>query len=215
MGIYDMYDLAHYNEKKLYKEFGVNAEFLIDHAKGIETCTISDIKNYRPKTNSVSTSQVLFRDYNYQETMIVLKEMVELKSLELVEKHLTTDTINLYIGYSNNKRKSTGGNYKLSFRTNLYSELVKAFLELYKKTTFSDTPIRRIGISFLRVEQKQNEQLSFFLDEEKRRKERNLELTIAQVKHKIGLNAVIKGMDLQEAATTKIRNKLVGGHNAI
>lgn len=210
-----MYDLAHYDENKLYKEFGINAEFLIDHSKGIETCTIRDIKNYRPKTNSISTSQVLYRNYNYQEAMIVLKEMVELKSLELVEKHLTTDTINLYIGYSRDERKATGGNCKLPFRTNVYSELVKAFLELYQKTTFPNVPIRRVGISFLRVEQKENEQISLFLNEDNVMKERNLELTIAQVKHKHGLNAVIKGMDLQEAATTKIRNQLVGGHNAI
>lgn len=210
-----MYDLAHYNETKLYKEFGVNAEFLIDHSKGLEACTIADIKNYKPKTNSLSSSQVLFRDYSYDEAIIVLKEMVELKSLELVENNLTTDTINLYIGYSKDEMKSTGGNYKLSFRTNVYSELVKSFLELYRRTTYKGVPIRRIGISFMRVEHKTDRQLSFFVDEEKIKKEVKLELAITQVKRKLGLNSIIKGMDLQEAATTKIRNNLVGGHNAI
>ena len=57
MGIYDMQDLAESDEKRLYKEFGINAEFLIDHSKGIETCTIKDIKNYKPKSNSSQPPQ--------------------------------------------------------------------------------------------------------------------------------------------------------------
>ncbi|MBQ7953739.1 MAG: DNA repair protein, partial [Clostridia bacterium] len=64
-GVYTLYDIAHFDEKILYKEFGVNAEFIIDHAKGIEPCTISDIKNFKAKTNSLSNSQILFNDYNY------------------------------------------------------------------------------------------------------------------------------------------------------
>ena len=55
-GILDMYDIAHTNPKILYKEFGVNAEFLIDHSLGIEPCTIADIKAYKPKSNSICNS---------------------------------------------------------------------------------------------------------------------------------------------------------------
>lgn len=44
-----MYDIAHIEQKKLYKEFGVNAEYLIDHSWGRESCTIADIKTYKPK----------------------------------------------------------------------------------------------------------------------------------------------------------------------
>ena len=100
MRIFDMYDVAHCEPKKLYKEFGVNAEFLIDHSWGIEPCTIADIKSYKPKSNSISTSQVLFRDYSFEEAKLVLKEMVELLSQQLIEKNLETDCISLYIGYS-------------------------------------------------------------------------------------------------------------------
>ena len=39
------------SEQTLYREFGVNAEFLIDHAKGVEPCTIEDIHNYKSKSN--------------------------------------------------------------------------------------------------------------------------------------------------------------------
>ena len=105
--IYDMYDLAHSNYNRLFKEFGINAELLIDHSYGRETCTIADIKAYSPKSNSISTNQVLFEDYTWQKARLVLKEMVELKSLELVEKGLVTDKLGLYIGYSKNCIKAT------------------------------------------------------------------------------------------------------------
>ena len=49
----------YYNEKLLYDLFGVNAELLIDHAWGYESCTMKDIKNYKPERNSVGTGQVL------------------------------------------------------------------------------------------------------------------------------------------------------------
>lgn len=74
MRIFDMYDIAHAEQKKLYKEFGVNAEYLIDHSWGKESCTIADIKAYKPKTNSISNSQILFEDYSFEKARLVLKE---------------------------------------------------------------------------------------------------------------------------------------------
>ena len=79
MRIFDMYDVAHTDPKKLYKEFGINAEYLIDHSWGKESCTIADIKAYKPKSNSISNSQVLFEDYSFIKARLVLKEMVELR----------------------------------------------------------------------------------------------------------------------------------------
>ena len=65
MRIFDMYDIANADPKKIYKEFGINAEYLIDHSFGKESCTIADIKSYKPKCNSISNSQVLFEDYSF------------------------------------------------------------------------------------------------------------------------------------------------------
>lgn len=211
--IYDMYDVAHANEKVLYKEFGVNAQFLIDHSKGIETCTIKDIKAYTPKSNSISTSQILFEDYPYEKARLVLKEMIETKCLELVEKNLVTDTIQLYIGYSKDVIRPSGGMYKMSMKTNNYNILLESFLSLYDKTTNIYTPIRRIGIAFAKVEEKQYEQMNLFIDEKKNTKEENVEKAIANIKINYGKNAIIRAMSLQEGATAIIRNKLVGGHN--
>lgn len=212
--IYDMYDIAHTNPKILYKEFGVNAEFLIDHSWGKETCTIKDIKNYKTKNVSISNSQVLFEDYSFENARLVLKEMVELNSIKLVEKKLITDTIGLYIGYSKNIINPTGGSMKLTNYTNTYSNLMAYFLKLYDSTTNKTVPIRRIGVSFNRLVSDEAQQLSLFENQEKITKERKIELAISNIKQKLGKNAIVRGMDLENGATTILRNKLIGGHNA-
>ena len=214
MGIFNMYDIAHTNQKRLYKEFGVNAEYLIDHSWGKESCTIADIKAYKPKTNSITNSQVLFEDYSFIKARLVLKEMVELGSLRLIENNLVTDTIGLYIGYSKNIIKPTGGTRKLTNYTNIYSELLKIFLEIYDKTTDKDVAIRRIGVNFANVIETESVQLSLFTDQEKIDEERKLELAMCSIKNKMGKNAIIRGMDLEDGATTIMRNKLIGGHNS-
>ena len=214
MRIFDMYDIAHTEQKRLYKEFGINAEYLIDHSWGKETCTIADIKAYKPKTNSITNSQILFEDYSFIKARLVLKEMVELGSLRLIESNLVTDTISLYIGYSKNIIKATGGTRKLSNYTNIYSELLKAFLELYDKTTDKSVPIRRIGVNFANVIETENVQLSLFKNQEKVDEERKLEIAMCSIKNKMGKNAIIRGMDLEDGATTIMRNKLIGGHNS-
>ena len=92
--LYTMGDIARCsitNEDLLYKLFGVNAELLIDHAWGWECVTLSDIKNYKPISNSITTSQVLYEPYNYIKTKLIIEEMLELLSLDLVRKKFVTD----------------------------------------------------------------------------------------------------------------------------
>ena len=211
--IFDMYDIAHTKPEILFKEFGVNAQFLIDHANGIEPCTIKDIKEYKPKTNSISNSQVLFKDYEYGKAELIVKEMVELLSQKLIEENLETDCIKLYIGYSKDFRSHTGGSRRLNYFTQSYRKLTYEFLKLYKQTTDKNIPIRRIGISFERLQQKRYEQLNLFENIEDNKKQVKLEKSIIEIKSKMGKNSIIRGMNLEEDATTLIRNKLIGGHN--
>jgi len=214
LNLKDMYDIAHADEKRLYKEFGINARLIIDHAKGIEPCTIQDIKNYTKKSISKSSSQVLFKDYTYNNAKLILKEMVDLLSLELIEENLVTDTIGLYIGYSKEVVRATGGRMKIHTPTNVYTELVKAFLTLYDKTTHLDKHIRRIGITFENVREIGNVQLSLFVNKAHEDKERQVATVVKNIKNKMGRGSVIKGMNLEKDATTLSRNKLIGGHNS-
>lgn len=107
-GMYTMGDVArcsvgresdYYNEDLLYKLFGINAELLIDHAWGWEPTEISDIKSYRPESSSLSSGQVLQEPYEFSKAKLVLKEMADLLSLELVSKRIVTDQIVLTVGY--------------------------------------------------------------------------------------------------------------------
>lgn len=214
MRIFTMYDVSHTDPKKLYKEFGINAEYLIDHSWGKESCTIADIKKYKPKTNSITNSQVLFEDYSFEKARLVLKEMVELGSLRLIEDNLVTDTVGLYIGYSKDIIKATGGTKKIINYTNVYTELLKTFLDIYDKTTNRNVAIRRIGVNFANVIETEDVQLSLFTDQEKIDKERKLELVMSGIKSKMGKNTILRGMNLEEGATTLVRNKLIGGHNS-
>lgn len=83
-GITTMESIASSNEDFLYRLFGIDAELLIDHAWGREPTTIADIKAYMPKTNCVTSGQVLMRDYEFAEGLLIVKEMADLLKLFLV-----------------------------------------------------------------------------------------------------------------------------------
>ena len=87
------------HEELLYRMFGVNAELLIDHAWGWEPCTIDYIKSYRPATNSISSGQVLQSPYTFKKARIVVEEMADALSLQLVERRIVTNKMTLTIGY--------------------------------------------------------------------------------------------------------------------
>ena len=114
------------NENLLYKLFGVNAELLIDHAWGFEPCTIEDVKKYKPSTTSLSSGQVLHEPYDYKKTKLIVKEMTELLTLDMVEKHYVTDQIVLTIGYDieNLKNSKIRDNYDGKITTDHYGRKV-------------------------------------------------------------------------------------------
>lgn len=107
-GLFTMGDIARcsigkpnefYNEELLYNLFGINAELLIDHAWGWEPCTMTDIKSYKPQDNSIGSGQVLHCAYKADKARLVVREMADMLSLELVEKGLVTDQIVITVGY--------------------------------------------------------------------------------------------------------------------
>ena len=214
LGIKDLYDLAHYDEKILYKVFGINAKTLIDHANGKEDTTIADIKAYKPKSNSLSNSQILFEDYNYKDAYIVLKEMVETNVLELTSKHLVTNHISLYIGYSKDAIKASSSSNLISNTTNSYKILLNEFTTLYKKIVNTNYPIRKLGISFGNLKDEYYAQYDLFTDVDEIEKERKAQEALVYIKQKYGKNTVLKGTNFLDKATARKRNTLIGGHNA-
>ncbi len=212
-GIVDLKGVAEFSEERLYKEFGINAKHLIDHAHGREPCTIKDIHEYKPKSTSLSNGQVLFKDYNYNDALIVMKEMVYSQVLELVEKRLVTDSISLHICYSKDVYRPTGASRKIGEFTNSYKKLAEHFEEIFKETTNRHFPIRRINIGLNNLQDDSFTTITFFADIEAEEKERRLQETIVSLRNKYGKNTVLKGISYMENATSRERNKMVGGHN--
>lgn len=214
LGITDLYGITQFPEYILYREFGINAEILIDHAWGKEPVEIKDIKAYKPSSNSISNSQILFEDYNYKDAYLILKEMVDTNVLNLTEKHLVTDRISLYIGYSKDRRKPSRGTCKITNRTNSYRILMEEFHLLYKRIVDPNYPIRQIALSFGNVRDEIYEQYDLFADMEKIEKERKLQQTLVNIRNKYGKNAVLKGMNYLPKGTARYRNMTIGGHKA-
>ena len=173
LGLYTMGDIAECslkNEDILYKTFGINAELLIDHAWGYEPCTLNDIKNYKPESNSLSTGQVLHEPYDYESAKLIVNEMTDLLVLDLVKKHFVTDCLVLTIGYDienlTNKNiskyysgevtydhygrktpKSSHGTIRLNNFTSSTKEILEAINTLFFEIANPILLVRRINIA--------------------------------------------------------------------
>ena len=212
-GIYDLYGVAHCNEELLYKEFGVNAELLIDHANGIEPCTIADIKAYKAKSASVSNSQILFSDYERADGYTVLKEMVYGQVLEITEKELLTNSVSFYVGFADKTAKSAGGSAKLAEYTSSYKKIMEKFTELYDKFVPVNRKIRKITVGLNNLVPNEYTVYDFFSTPEKDEKENVMQKTVIDIKQKFGKNAILKGTSFEPKATGRERNRMIGGHN--
>lgn len=175
--IYTMGDIARTsinNEELLYKLFGINAELLIDHAWGYEPCTIKSVKAYTPTNNSISSGQVLHCPYNYEKTKLIVKEMTELLTLDLVQKNILTDQIVLTIGYDienltdpGRRRLYSGditidhygrevpkhahGTINLDHKTSSTKIILDATMELYERIINKNLLVRRINVTANKV----------------------------------------------------------------
>ena len=215
VGIFNMKQIAMADEDMLYKMFGVDAELLIDHACGVEPTLISDIKTYSPTTNSITSGQVLDRDYAHDEGRLIVKEMTDLLCLDLVARDCVTESLTLHIGYSNALNlKAAHGSARLSFPTSSARIIVEAIAKLYDEIKDSRYPMRRAYVYFNNIVPRGFEQYNMFVDPEELTREHNMQKAIIDIKSKFGKNAILKGMNLEEGAKTIERNSQIGGHRS-
>ena len=213
LNIFDMYDLAHASEDVLYKEFGINAELMIDHAWGRESCTIKDIKSYKTKKKSISNMQILPKNYNFDDAKLVMKEMLQSGCYRLYKDGYVTQLLHLYVRYGDKNKELIKGSVRMKETTNLYSFIERYALPLFDKIVDKNRPIRQLGYDYCDLRDREQESYNLFTDIEKVKKEKRLVESLLKLQDKYGKNAVLKGMDLQENATMIERNKLIGGHN--
>ena len=210
-GVFDLFGITKCPEELLYKEFGVNAELLIDHAYGKEPCTIKDIHEYKAKSNSLSNGQVLFSDYGYEDALLIVKEMAEQLVLEMVEKNFVTDSISLYVNYSDGK--NSGGTKKLSFFTSSNKTILKEFTQFFRERVDKEKNVRKINVGLNNLVDEYFVNSDLFLRYEEVKKEKKLQHAVLDIKNKYGKNSILKGISFEDRATQRERNRLIGGHN--
>ncbi len=260
VGLHTMGDVARcslggpddfHNEELLFRLFGVAAELLIDHAWGVEPCTIADIKAYRPESNSISSGQVLTCPYPADKARLVMREMTDLLVLDLVDKGLMTDQMVLTVGYDvdNLLDPERRQRYKGPVETDRYGrkvpkyahgtanlpayssstrEITQTVMELFDRIVDKELLVRRMTIAACRILTESAvsrgapmEQLDLFAQPEaaeaqeaRRQREKRRQQAVLEIQKKYGKNAILKGMNLEEGATARERNRQIGGHKA-
>lgn len=213
-GVFDMRGVTQMDTGLMYKVFGKNAELLIDHAWGREPCLISDIKAYKSKSKSVSFSQILPRDYTFQEARTVMHEMALNGAAELMRRKGITSKVGIFVGYTHDELAPTKGMAKLDVTTALASFLVEAALRVYDKTTDRCTKIRRLGITFEDVCDEGCEGYNLFTNFDAVERERTVQQTVLDIRQRYGKNAVLRGINYMPEGTQRERNGFIGGHRA-
>ena len=236
--MYTMGDIAQrtqWDEEFFYKTFGIDGEILIDHAWGIEPVTMKDIKSYRSTGHSLSNGQVLPRPYKYAEARLVFREMIEVLCMDMFTKNLVTKGCSWWVSYDHKSLeacpnydgpvtidfygrlhpKHTGGTVKLQALTNNLQAISVPMVSQFDKKTDHRLLFRRLGVCANDVSEDMGiYQMNLFIDYEAMERDRRLMGAMLKVRKKYGPNAVFKGMNLLDGATTLERNQQIGGHKA-
>ncbi len=235
-GIYTMGDIARVsvkNPEALYKLFGVNAEILIDHAWGYEPCTIADIKKAKPRNRSTGEGQVLQDPYPFDKARLVVREMVDTVSMTLVAHDLVTNAMVLTVGYDRENvdkgiyhgvtvtdfygrtiPKPAHGTANIGYYTSSQKVIADAVMKLFDRIVDPKLTVRRLNLVAADIVDASHEQYDLFTDVKKQEREKKRLKAELLIKKRFGKNAIVKGMDLQEGATTIERNGQIGGHRA-
>ena len=246
-GIHTMGDIARESLKQnkgnegmelLYRLFGKNASFLIEHAWGIDSTQIRDVKSYTPEKKSISEGQVLLRPYSYDEMRTIVIEMAERLSFSLLEKDILTKQITLSLGYDIESlsdpdiaKKYTGnitkdfygrsipegahGVINLLSYTDSTKEICKKSEELFERLANPILLFRRITIVASDISNKNSTGCIGNLLEASsisKEKENSRMKAVLKLKRKFGNNVIFKGLNLKEEGTALDRNRQIGGH---
>ena len=211
LGIYSVKDLALYNKNKLKNQFGIMGLELWNHANGKDESKISDFQNIK-KDQSISHSQVLFKDYYEENAKLIIAEMVEIVTRRLREKNMVSACIGLGIGYSKNVGDGFFHMTKLEVATD-HETIIKNTCFLLFDRFYENLPIRKITISCAKLSKKIGTQLNFFQEYEEIKKIENIDKTIDQLKIKFGKNSILKASSLLKDSTIRNRNQKIGGHH--
>ncbi len=208
-GIKNLGQLANFDHSLILKEFGIIGQELLEHANGIDTTTIKEVKSYKPMNKSINHSQILFHDYKKEDALIVLLEMIDVTLLKLISLEQLTTVISIDIGYSKILQKYFHKSFSID-ATNSYKIISKEVKDIYNNYV-DNLPVRKLSVTFGGLTDGLIHQYNLF--EEDNSDEVTLYKTINEVKDRFGKNALNKAISYTEEGNQINRNKLVGGHN--
>ena len=208
LGLFTVKDIATSNIDFLKYKFGIIGEQLWRHANGIDDADIHE--EYVPKERSLSLGQVLFRDYNKDEALTIVREMVDDLASRMRNQGKMAHVVSLFIGYSKDK----GGFAKrmtLPFATDDTLYLLNGILDIYYRN-IKDLPIRNVSICFGGLTSTTCHQLCLFEGGDAQLKRHSLQKTMDFLHSKYGKNSVLRASALLEESTIRERNEFIGGH---
>lgn len=209
IGIFTMGDLANSNRDYIHDHFGIIGDQLVDHANGIDESDIHEV--YIPKSTSLSLGQVLFKDFNKDNAVTIIREMCDDLSLRLRKENKLAELVSLYIGYSKDTMGGFSRQMSLLQPTDDTEELFKALMEIYNEH-IENYPIRRIGINFGKLTTSGYKQMNMFEDTKKQKNNHDLLKTMDKLKDKYGNNILLRASALTEDSTAIERHNQIGGH---
>ncbi|AVL78318.1 MULTISPECIES: Y-family DNA polymerase [Staphylococcus] len=207
-GIFTIGDLAHYPYQYLKRDFGTVGVDLHLHANGIDQSRIRD--KYSVVNPSICKSQILMRDYRYEEAKVVMQELIEDVASRVRARNKLAKTIHFSFGYSDH-----GGvhkQYTLEDPTNLEGTIFKVVESLADKLCDSTMLYRTVSISLTQFIDERNTQLNLFIDEYERKRNEKLAKTIDALHQKFGKGIVSKAISYTDAGTKHGRLGLMAGH---
>ena len=215
-GITTMGGIAQCSLDRIYDWFGIDGELLYDHAWGREPTTIADVKAYKSKGKSLSSSQVLMADYSCAAAEIIVKEMMDQLCLDMAAQKLATDSVSLYIGYSYTYGvPGAGGTAQLTSETNAGSVIMPAISTLYRRIVNPAYGIRRVCLCCNNVvEDRGTLQLNMFEDTTKQLRSKALQEAMLGIRAKYGKNSILRGISYTPESTARERNNQIGGHKS-
>ncbi len=219
MGVHTMRQLAAMDEEVMFRAFGVDAELLLDHARGQESVRMADIHAYTPKNRCLTSGQVLMQDYTADGGRLIVREMADLLALDLVGQDLRASGATLAVGYAKGFGDGVHGSVRFARPTASDRRISEALVELYDRLVPASAMVRRFSLTLTGLvgANEAAEQMSLFDEQTNERadaRDTARQRSVLSIKKRFGKDAILKGMNFEPGATTRERNHQIGGHKA-
>lgn len=207
-GIFSIGDLAKYPHTHLKRDFGIVGVDWHLHANGIDFSQISN--KHVVHSPSIAKSQILMRDYQFEETYVVLFEHIDevVHRMRLMKQLARTVAFTLGTKDGHIYRKQ----FTIKEGSNNEMDIMKLVWKHINRIAYPYELYRTISVSLSNFIPDSAKQISLFQDPDKLLREEALMKTIDALKEKYGQLSIMRAISCTEASTLKLREGLIAGH---